>query len=105
MTRLAGFALGVLFWSDSANAQPRPATGDAGPALDTLVCGPKCVRRVLEYYGTNAALADLIHEIQWPDYERGSNMASVAKALRQRGIHVLAVTLPTHRPVHWQKPV
>ena len=57
------------------------------------VCGPRAVLHVLRHYGQDASLFDLVKECQWPDFEKGSSMDSLAKALEKRGIYTASLHL------------
>lgn len=72
-----------------------------------LVCGPRCVRFLLEYYGKgkDTELVELIRETQWPDLERGASLAALSKSLEGRGIYTHALRLPAEAGLRWPFPV
>lgn len=70
-----------------------------------FLCGPRCVERVLQEYGQVVDLSVLSVEIMDPQRERASSLRSLAQALRKRGVHSKAVTLPAGAFLNWQNPV
>ena len=78
--------------------QPNPFRGN-------IFCGPRSVQRVLEFYGKEADLMELIREIQWPATEQGASMAALAKALNSRGIYTAAVDVDPSCEIVWDFPV
>jgi ABC-type bacteriocin/lantibiotic exporter with double-glycine peptidase domain len=105
----SGFVMAIIFFMATRSfgqAPIRSASAESQPDYyNQFICGPKCVKHVLTYYGQQAELTDLIREIQWPDYEQGATMAALAKALERRGIFVRAMVVPVSIPLRWLNPV
>lgn len=70
-----------------------------------VFCGPRSVAFVLEYYGRQEQLADLVREMQWPDVELGTSMQAIRDALERRGIHTRAVRRQPGTIVRSTRPV
>lgn len=86
------------------------ATGELAEheqSLDRVICGPRCVKYVLDFYGkgNNEELADLVRELQWPDFNRGASLRDLGEALNRRGIYTMAVTGNRGFCVEWEHPV
>ncbi len=58
-----------------------------------LICGPRCVGFLLEYYGHPEPLESLVREIQSPRFEQGSSLTSIKDALSARGIHTAPIRI------------
>jgi len=84
---------------------PAATSPTANSLLRETVCGPQSVKRVLEYYGCNIDLTDLIYELQWPDVHAGSCLADIAKSLTNHHVYVRAVLVPAELPICWPHPV
>jgi hypothetical protein len=69
------------------------------------ICGPRCVRCLLEHYGIQEELAALVRETQWPDFEAGASLGSLAEALEKRGVHTCALRLSPSGKLTWPHPV
>jgi len=69
------------------------------------VCGPRCVRRVLQYFGRDAELVDLIREMQDGDVERPSSLEAVSVALEKRGVRSFAMRIASDAVLRWRYPV
>ena len=63
------------------------------------------MKRVFEYYGLREELTDLIYELQWPQMDKGSSLADLARSLKKRGVHVCAARIPPSLAIYWQNPV
>lgn len=86
--------------------QPNTIVKKAGnPATDDLVCGPRCVQYLLQYYGREADLIELVREIQWPDLASGASLDALDKALNERGIHTFGMQLAPQARLEWPYPV
>lgn len=70
----------------------------------SVYCGPHCVRRVLQEYGIETELIDLIREMQWPAVEEGTSMQDLAAALTKRGLYAKAVDLDPQYDIEWDHP-
>jgi hypothetical protein len=99
--------MAFMTWSESSgqSIDNNAVLVERDPDLNKLICGPRCVKHVLKYYGHDADLSDLVREIQWPEYQKGATMAALAKSLERRGVHVRAVVLPKAAPLEWAYPV
>lgn len=73
--------------------------------LNDLICGPRCVKSVLDYYNQPSDLIELVREIQFPELEMGSTLENIEHALQIRGIHTCAVHIPYHSRLKWPYPV
>jgi len=81
-------------------------TPDHERHIGSLICGPKCVRKILWLYGKeDEDIIRLIREIQWPDTRKGATLANVAQALERRGIHTFAMNISPSARIVWQHPV
>jgi Peptidase C39 family len=80
-------------------------TEDAKTKAADFVCGPRCVQYVLRHFGLSADLSDLIHEMQWPEIERGTNLVAIQEALQKRGVFTRAVRVGTDVELRWPHPV
>ena len=69
-----------------------------------MVCGPRCVRFLLNRYGRDVELVDLVKEIQWPDLEAGASLEQIQKCLNSRGIHTSAIRIAPDRRLRWPHP-
>jgi ABC-type bacteriocin/lantibiotic exporter with double-glycine peptidase domain len=74
---------------------------------NNFICGPRCVKRILEYYGQTVELIDLVRELQGVAIDRPANLADMKQALERRGLHSLGVRIrPTDLPwLDWPDPV
>lgn len=59
---------------------------------------------MLEEYGQESDLYELIQETQWPATERGAAMDSLAKALNARNVYTAAVNLDKSVEIAWDHP-
>lgn len=91
----------TLFIALPASAQA--AASDEEVSLAQRVCGPHCVRWVLQRYGIEADLLELVRELQWPEFEKGASFAGLEQSLRKRGLCVEALASPLVG--EWNVPV
>lgn len=70
-----------------------------------MICGPRCVQFILQHYGIQADLIELVKEIQWPDFEAGASLAAIQDALQKRGIHACAMRIDPQSRLRWNDPV
>lgn len=73
--------------------EPAPAPNRGTSVGNDVICGPRCVGFVLEYYGRPEPLRQLVGEIQSRDFERGATLDRIERALRDRGISTAALRL------------
>lgn len=78
----------------SAEAVPEAAVSDEEVTLAHRVCGPHCARWVLQRYGIEADLLELVQEMQWPEFEKGTSFAGLEQSLQKRGLCVEALASP-----------
>ncbi len=87
---------------DTTGTQPTPYRSD-------VICGPRCVRFILEYYGLSGqphcTLFDLIREMQWPAVDDGCSLDDISSALRSRHISNTPKRIPPHHPIRGSAPV
>ncbi len=69
-----------------------------------VVCGPRCVQYVLQHYGIDSDLIDLVKETQ-SDFEAGASLATLDDALRRRGVFTAALKLSPNAILQWPQPV
>lgn len=69
-----------------------------------VVCGPRCVQYVLQHYGIESDLIDLVKETQ-SDFEAGASLANLNDALRRRGVFTAALKLSPNSVLQWPHPV
>lgn len=72
-------------------------------ARQVSVCGPRCVQQVLQYYGQDPDLIELISEMQQGRVDEFSSIQDIQDALHKRGVQTLVLQLgllqfpdPTH---------
>jgi ABC-type bacteriocin/lantibiotic exporter with double-glycine peptidase domain len=97
----------LLFVSERATAV---STLPPVPSLEQSefrdrICGPQCVKRILEHYGYQVGLEELIRELQWPEIDKGTSLGDLSQALEKRGLHVRAIAYPEDVPIRWSHPV
>jgi hypothetical protein len=68
-------------------------------------CGPQAVRRVLQSFGQNVELWNLVQEIQWPDYKKGASLDALEQALEARGVHARLIKMDPRAEIVWDHPV
>lgn len=88
---------------DGRRAPPSESTAGRERAGDAF-CGPRCASFVLNHYGKQAELLDLVNEIQDRDWRQGSTLAAIEKALRARGLYTAAVRLSDSAHLQWPEP-
>lgn len=88
-------------------AQPHNDEPATTTTRDTL-CGPRCVRFLLEYYGreqvTGNDLVTLVKELQWPLAEHGSTLLGLQHALNARGIPTKALRIAPTNEIQAETP-
>ena len=67
-------------------------------------CGPRSVHFILQWYGHNEDLIEIIRETQWPAVEAGSSLAKLQDAIDSRGIHTCALRVGDGRRLTWSYP-
>jgi hypothetical protein len=79
------------------------------PTLEAseVICGPRCVQRVLEDYGQCVELIDLVRELQGAAIDRPASLLAMSKALERRGIYTAAIRISGNDVPHlnWREPV
>lgn len=89
---------GIGINADATEPVPSPRSrGD-------VVCGPRCVQYVLQHYGIESDLIDLVKETQ-SDFEAGASLAALDDALRRRGVFTAALKLSPNAALQWPHPV
>lgn len=73
--------------------------------LSDALCGPRCVQFVLSYYGHDTELIDVVREVQWPEFERGTSLALLQGVLVRRGISTYAMHVSPTNTLNWDEPV
>jgi ABC-type bacteriocin/lantibiotic exporter with double-glycine peptidase domain len=74
--------------------------------MGDMICGPKCVHFLLDYYGKEQEdIIRLVREIQYPEIREGATLEKVAAALEQRGIHTFAMKIKPSARLVWKYPV
>jgi ABC-type bacteriocin/lantibiotic exporter with double-glycine peptidase domain len=69
------------------------------------ICGPRCVRYVLEYYGQNTDFVSVVNAVQ-PIRKDGASLAAIATELEEKQIHTAAFyTDPSAMVINWAEPV
>jgi hypothetical protein len=70
------------------------------------ICGPKCVRFLLDYYGKEQEdIIRLVREIQYPELLEGATLSKVAEALEKREIYTFAMKIKPSVRLVWNYPV
>jgi hypothetical protein len=100
--RLRFQLLAIFFWLSMALIGASAVI--AAPWRD-IVCGPRCIQRLLEWYGKDEDLTPIIRETQGPEIRHGSSLRSLQEALNRRGIHSAAVEVPAGCRVEWRYPI
>lgn len=89
---------GIGINADATEPVPSPRSrGD-------VVCGPRCVQYVLQHYGIESDLIDLVKETQ-SDFEAGASLAALDDALRRRGVFTATLKLSPNAVLQWPHPV
>jgi ABC-type bacteriocin/lantibiotic exporter with double-glycine peptidase domain len=74
--------------------------------IGDTICGPKCVRFLLDYYGKEQEyIIRLVREIQYPELFEGATLSKVAEALEKRGIYTFAMKIKPSARLVWKYPV
>jgi len=74
-------------------------------ASESDFCGPRCVERILRWYGLPAEdLVDLIREIQGQGIEHTADIGKLEAALSRRGVYARAVRVPAPADLSWPYP-
>ncbi len=102
---LSASRCGLLFLATFASGAEQDPLKDHAMHVSEMICGPRCVHYVLEYYGVNEDLIDLVKEVQWPDLESGASFAAIEKALRGRGVHTCALRIDPKARLPWDYPI
>jgi len=90
----------------SADASPSTTRApDADTSRDDFACGPRCVQYVLRHYGSSVDLVDLIRELQWSDFSRGTTLAEIQGVLERRGLYTAAIRINDLARLRWRHPV
>lgn len=58
-----------------------------------FICGPRCVQRVLEHYGQDVELTDLVRELQGATVDRPASLAEMTRVLESRHVYAAGVRL------------
>lgn len=69
------------------------------------ICGPECVRVVLQEYHHSEPLYGLVREMQPTLLADGCDLATVARTLNARGLHTAAMQIGERVSVRWPYPV
>lgn len=81
----------------------------AAPYRDAnnFVCGPRCVQRVLQHYGRQVELIDLVRELQGNAVDHAAHLGDMQDALQRRGVYAVGVKLQPAdmRWLAWEEPV
>ncbi len=90
----------------STSAASRFAAAAEDSSRDN-VCGPRCVRFLLSYYGKgqDVELIDLVREVQWPDMKSGATLSDLANQLRKYEIHTAMLKVSPKAELCWRHPV
>lgn len=70
-----------------------------------LICGPRCVEFILDWYGKKYELLDLVQELQGDKIYEPVSLAALADALRRRDIHSAPLRLKPGARWDWPYPV
>lgn len=87
-------------WTNADATEPVVSQRSRGD----VVCGPRCVQYVLQHYGIESDLIDLVKETQ-SDFEAGASLAVLDDALRRRGVFTAALKLSPNALLQWPHPV
>lgn len=101
---IIGWAVIVIGLANIAGASTERTHNEQ--TLDRVICGPRCVKYLLDYYGrgSDCDLTTLIQELQWPHFERGASLSDVAQALSSRGVYTLAIDSNHAAYITWEFP-
>jgi hypothetical protein len=67
-------------------------------------CGPRCAKHVLEHFGQDAYLIDVIEDVQGGDLSDGASMAELAEYLEKRSLHTAIVSCSALDLPSWTGP-
>ncbi len=103
---LLSLALWFVALRATAFGQPVDLAGALGSPPRDLVCGPRCVQFLIQYYfKKNLDLTDLVREIQWPDIERGARLDTISESLQKRGLFTCPMRIGSEMRIDWPYPV
>ena len=102
-TTVPAIVSALLIFSNSHVCSANPGGGD--DSQSRIVCGPRCVQYVLQHYGHDADLVDLIKEIQWPRLEEGASLETLSAALEARAVSTAALRLGSDVQLCSREPV
>jgi ABC-type bacteriocin/lantibiotic exporter with double-glycine peptidase domain len=91
----------ITFFNISANQHETDVSTDS----PDIVCGPRCIQFILNWYGRKADLIELVRETQWPDLEAGSSLDRLQRCMKERGLYTAAIRFSPGREVSWPYPV
>src|SRR5579871_593574 len=77
---------------------------DPAPVPRDVYCGPRCVQRVLEYFGQHEELVELVRQIQWPASSTGATLEQLQQVIQSRGIQTRAIQMPRSADFRWNHP-
>ncbi len=92
---LASFSL--LAFPDDENARPSQ-NGD-------MICGPRCVKYILDFYDRDSDLISIIQEMQGGSLESGTSLAFIERSLADRGLYVCALQVSSDAVLSFPYPV
>jgi hypothetical protein len=71
-----------------------------------VICGPKCVNFLLEYYGKEQEdIIRLVREIQYPELQEGATLSKIIESLEKREIYTFAMKIKPSARLVWKYPV
>lgn len=100
----------ILMFAACVAQSPSAPRGGELPSKEAnnVVCGPRCVQRVLQHYGQKVELIDLVIELQGAAIDRPANLADMKSALERRGVYAMGVrvrSIDRLASLDWTGPV
>ena len=78
--------------------------GEDEDPQDILVCGPRCVLHVLQHYGRDMQLHEIIDDIEKPIFQ-GTTLSDLSDSLTRHGVQNQIVQVSPDAIVEWGHPV
>lgn len=103
--------VGCIHGSHNAyGMQPAEMTTKERERNTDFLCGPRCVRFLLDFYGhsPDVDLLQLVREMQWPAMENGSSLVDIKAKLEDNGVYTQSAFIDDPASINefsWRYPV
>ena len=96
----------VVIWTTVLSTTGPMVSPSSGDDTYDLLCGPRCVQFLLQYYDIEEpGLQEIVRETQWPRVEAGTSLGSLKRFVESRGLHTAAVRISDVSRLSWDYPV